>query len=186
MDFVDQISAEIDPAINPDVPINQNIGKTRHSGVETALEYRFTNMFNIYVNYSYLNAHFIDSEDYGSNYLRKTPHNIANAGIRYGFKFGLTAALDYKFIDKYYMDNDDVNEYEGYSMLNLKLMYKNSGFLASVAINNLLNTNYATWAYASQSYNPMTHSTTWNQMYIPGWPVNFNITLGYKFGHRNK
>jgi len=40
MDFVDQISAEIDPAINPDVPINQNIGKTRHSGVETALEYR--------------------------------------------------------------------------------------------------------------------------------------------------
>ena len=186
MDFVDQISSEIDPAIDPDVPINQNIGATRHSGIETALEYRFNNRFNIFVNYSYLNAHFVSSEDYGDNYLRKTPHNIANAGIRYGFKFGLTAALDYKFIDKYYMDNEDVNEYEGYSMLNFKVIYKQKGFLASVAINNLLNTNYATWAYASQTYNPMTHQSTWEQSYIPGWPVNFNITLGYTFGHRNK
>ena len=181
MDFVDQISAEIDPAIDPDVPINQNIGKTRHSGLETALEYRFTPRFNIYANYSYLNAHFVSSTDYENNDLRKTPHNIANAGLRYGFKFGLSAALDYKFIDKYYMDNENVNEYEGYSMLNLKVMYKRKGFLASVAVNNLLNTNYATWAYASKSYNYMTHQTTWDKMYIPGWPINFNFTLGYTF-----
>ena len=186
MDFVDQISAEIDPAIDPDVPINQNIGATRHSGIETALEYRFSNRFNIFVNYSYLNAHFVSSEEYGDNDLRKTPHNIANAGIRYGFKFGLTAALDYRFIDMYYMDNEDVNEYEGHSLLNFKLIYKKKGFLASVAVENLLNTNYATWAYASKTYNPITHQSTWEQMYIPGWPINFNLTLGYTFGHRNK
>ncbi|MFK5856823.1 MAG: TonB-dependent receptor, partial [Bacteroidota bacterium] len=41
MDFEDQISSEIDPAIDPRVPINQNIGSTQHSGIETALEYRF-------------------------------------------------------------------------------------------------------------------------------------------------
>lgn len=186
MDFVDQISAEIDPAIDSVVPVNQNIGKTCHMGLETALEYRFTNNFNIYLNYSYLNARFVSSPDYGDNYLRKTPHNIANAGIRYAFNFGLSAALDYRFTDKYYMDNDNVNEYKGYSILNLKVMYKRKGFLASIAVNNILNTYYATWAYASQSYNPMTHSTSWSQMYIPGWPINFNVTLGYTFGKGNK
>ena len=186
MDFQDQISAEIDPAIDPDVPINQNIGATSHSGLETALEYRFTSSFNIYVNYSYLNAHFVSSEEYGDNQLRKTPHNIANAGVRYALKFGLSAALDYKFIDNYFMDNKGVNEYEGYSMLNLKVMYKRKGFLASVAVNNLLNTNYATWAYASEVYNPQTHQTSWDKMYIPGWPVNFNFTLGYTFGQGKK
>ncbi|MFK5856767.1 MAG: hypothetical protein QM503_11595, partial [Bacteroidota bacterium] len=65
-------------------------------------------------------------------------------------------------------------------------MYKKSGFMASVAVNNLLNANYATWAYASKSVNYQTHQTTWEKMYIPGWPVNFNLTLGYTFGHRNK
>jgi len=186
MDFVDQISAEIDPAIDPDVPINQNIGKTRHSGLETALEYRFSRLFNIYANYSYLNANFVSNSEYGDNDLRKTPHNMANAGVRYSFKFGLSAALDYKFIDKYYMDNENINEYEGYSMLNFKVMYKRNGFLASLALNNLLNTNYATWAYASQEYNPVTHKTTWDKKYIPGWPMNFNFTLGYTFGQNKK
>ncbi|NOR86128.1 MAG: TonB-dependent receptor [Bacteroidales bacterium] len=186
MDFVDQIASEIDPAIDPRVPINQNIGETRHTGLETALEYRFTNRFNVYVNYSYLNAKFVSDDEYNDKILRKTPHNIANAGLRYSFKFGLTAALDYKFIDKYFMDNENVNEYEGYSMVNLKFLYRKEAFTASLALNNLLNSNYATWAYASESYNPQTHQTTWEQMYIPGWPMNFNLSIGYTFGFNKK
>lgn len=181
MNFTDQISAEIDPEINPSVPVNQNIGKTKHAGMETSIEYNFTNQFNVFTNYSYLDARFKDHADYGNGVLRKTPHNTLNAGLRYGFKFGLTAALDYKFVDKFYMDNEEVNEYEGYSMLNFKVIYKKSGFSASVAINNLLDTNYATYANASEVYNRITRQTSWETKFIPGWPVNINTAISYSF-----
>ncbi len=181
MNFTDQISSEIIPEIDPDTPVYLNIGKTKHSGMETSLEYNFTKQFNVYANYSYLNARFNDDPDYGDNTLRKTPHNMFNTGLSYRFKFGLTASLDYKFIDKYYMDNEEAMEYEGYSLVNLKLMYKRNGFMASVAVNNLFDTNYATYAYASKEYDRVTHQTYWVDKYIPGWPVNLNTSISYSF-----
>jgi len=181
MDFTDQITSEINPDIDPDNPVYQNIGKTKHSGLETSLEYHFSKKFNIYTNYSYLDARFEDNPDYGDSTLRKTPHNMVNSGIRYEFKFGLITALDYKFVDKFYMDNEEVNEYQGYSLLNIKLMYKWKGLTLSAAVNNVLDTNYATYAYASKSYNYMTHETTWETRYIPGWPINLNTSISYSF-----
>lgn len=181
MNFTDQISAEIDPEIDPYIPVNQNIGKTEHAGIETSIEYNFTNQFNVFTNYSYLDARFKDNPDYGNSELRKTPHNTLNAGLRYGFKFGLSAALDYKYVDKFYMDNEEANEYEGYSTLNFKVIYKKNGFSASVAINNLLDTNYATYANASEVYNRITRQTSWETRFIPGWPVNINTSVSYQF-----
>jgi len=138
MDFTDQITSEINPDIDPDNPVYQNIGKTKHSGLETSLEYHFTNKFNIYTNYSYLDARFEDNPDYGDSTLRKTPHNMVNSGLRYEFNFGLITAIDYKFVDKFYMDNEEVNEYKGYSLLNIKLMYKWKGLTLAAAVNNVL------------------------------------------------
>ena len=181
MNFTDQISAEIDEEIDPINPIYQNIGETIHSGLETALEYYFTNQFNMYVNYSYLNARFNDSPDYGDNSLRKTPKNTLNSGLRYDFKFGLSAALDYKFVDEFYMDNEEVNVYEGYSTLNLKFMYQRNGFMTTFAINNLTDTNYATYAYASKVYDRASRQMVWEQRYIPGWPINFNVSISIDF-----
>ena len=181
MDFTDQITSEIIPEIDPDTPVNQNIGETKHSGIEISLEYNFNKRFNVYTNYSYLDAKFIDNPDYGDSTLRKTPHHMFNSGIRYGFKFGLTAALDYKFVDKYYMDNQEVNEYEGYSLVNAKLLYKWKGFVTTLAVNNIFDTNYATYAVASESYNYITHETSWEKSYIAGWPVNLNASISYHF-----
>ena len=106
---------------------------------------------------------------------------MINSGLRYGFKFGLSVALDYKFVDKYYMDNAEMMEYEGYSLVNLKFSYKKKGFMASFAINNLFDTNYATYAYSYESYNYITHQTEWVDKYIPGWPINFNTSISYHF-----
>jgi len=181
MDFTDQITAEIIPEIDPDTPVYQNIGETQHKGLETSLEYKISNNFDAYVNYSYLDAKFIDNPEYGDNALRKTPHNMLNSGLRYKFNFGVSLALDYKFVDKYYMDNQETMEYEGYSVTNLKFMYKKKGFTAGLAINNIFDENYATYAYASQRYNPRTHRMEWVDKYIPGWPTNINFSIGYKF-----
>jgi outer membrane receptor protein involved in Fe transport len=179
--FTDQITAEIDPEIDPDHPVYKNIGKTNHSGLETSLEYYFNDQFNIYTSYSYLKAEFDNNPDYGDNTLRKTPENTINSGIRYGFKFGLSAAIDYKFVDEFFMDNEELNLYKGYSTLNLKLLYKRNGFTATFAVNNLLDENYATYAYASSSYDRATRQTVWSRRFIPGWPININTSISYRF-----
>lgn len=134
-----------------------------------------------FVSYAYLDAEFIDYADYTGNKLTKTPHNKANAGISYAFDFGLTASLDGVYVSKYYMDNDNVNEYEGYALLNAKLQYHHKGWNIGLGVENLTDVNYATWAYASESYNPQTHKTSWDKMYYAGWPINYTLSLGYRF-----
>jgi iron complex outermembrane recepter protein len=183
MDFIDQISSEIDPTVSTTVPVNKNIGDTRHQGVEASINYQVLKGLNTYVSYSYLDARFVENPENEliNNVLRKTPHNQFGAGVRYGFKFGLTASINYKLLGEYYMDNEMLNLYDGHSIVNAKIMYKKKGFKASFSVNNLLDKNYATWAYASQSYNPVTHQSSWGQSYYAGWPRNFTFTLGYSF-----
>jgi iron complex outermembrane recepter protein len=183
MDFIDQISSEIDPTVSTTVPVNKNIGDTRHQGVEASINYQVLEGLNTYVSYSYLDARFVENPENEliNNVLRKTPHNQFGAGVRYGFKFGLTASINYKLLGEYYMDNEMLNLYDGHSIVNAKIMYKKKGFKASFSVNNLLDKNYATWAYASQSYNPVTHQSSWGQSYYAGWPRNFTFTLGYSF-----
>jgi len=183
MDFVDQISSEIDTDVSTTDPVYKNIGDTRHQGVEASVNYQVLEGLNTYVSYSYLDARFVQNpeDELINNVLRKTPHNQFSAGVRYSFKFGLTASVDYKLMGEYYMDNKMYNMYEGYSMVNAKLIYKLKGFKASFSVNNLLDTNYATWAYASESYNRTTRQMEWEQMYYAAWPRNFTFSIGYSF-----
>ena len=94
---------------------------------------------------------------------------------------GITAALDYKWMDEYYMDNEELNIYDGYTLVNAKLGYRWQNYNLSISVNNLFDTNYATWAYASSSYDRITRSTIWEKRYYPGWPRNFTLTLGINF-----
>ncbi len=181
MNFTDQISAEIDAEIDPDNPVYQNIGKTKHKGLEIAMNYDVTEQFNTFFNYSYLEAKFDDNPDFENNTLRKTPNNILNTGLSYNFNFGLKAIFDFKFVDKYYMDNEEEFEYEGYSLANFKLLYKQKDLTLSVSVNNIFDTTYATYAYSSSSYNYITHQYEWDDKYITGWPINFNTSISYRF-----
>ena len=177
MDFTDQIVSDGYPATYI------NIGNTRHDGVELSLNYQLKKKFNVFVAYSYLNATFIDNPDSMliGNQLRKTPHNMFSAGATYSFDFGLSLTVNYQFMGEYYMDNYEHVMYSGYSLVNAKVMYKIKRFTASLAVNNVFDVNYATWAYASKRYNYRTHQSDWYQYYSPGWPINVVFTVGYHF-----
>ncbi len=177
MDFTDQIVSDGYPATFI------NIGNTRHDGVELSLNYHFKKNFSVFMAYSYLNATFIDNPDSTlvGNQLRKTPHNMMSAGATYAFNFGLSLAVNYQFMGKYYMDNYEYVMYPGYSSVNAKAMYRKNGFMVSLAVNNVFDANYATWAYAGKRYNRHTHQHVWYQYYSPGWPINVAFTVGYRF-----
>ena len=172
MDFIDQIVADGDP------PTYANIGKTRHTGVEAAIRFAPVKNLSGHVSYSYLNTEFMDHPEYKGNALRKTPKNQANTSIQYSFKFGLTASVDYVFMDKYFMDNEELNIYEGHSLFNAKLKYNFWNCYVGFRINNIFDRNYATWAYASSSFDFRARTTTWTKSYYPGLPRNFTISLG--------
>ncbi|RLD24336.1 MAG: hypothetical protein DRI71_02875, partial [Bacteroidetes bacterium] len=175
MNFKDQIVGEGDP------PYYENVGDTQHSGIEAYLEYQIMEGLSAYVVYSYLYTVFLNNPDYEGNTLRKTPANQLGTGIRYNTKFGTTLSIDYKFMDKYYMDNDNVNVYDGHSLLNAKVIQRWKSLFASLRVDNILDANYATWAYASQEFNPATRQMEWEKSYYPGWTTSFSISLGYSF-----
>ena len=60
-------------------------------------------------------------------------------------------------------------------------MYQRNGFMTTFAINNLTDTNYATYAYASKVYDRASRQMVWEQRYIPGWPINFNVSISIDF-----
>ena len=175
MKFKDQIVGEGDP------PYYENVGDTQHSGVEAYLEYKIMEGLSAYVVYSYLYTAFLQNPDYEGNTLRKTPPNQLGTGIRYNTKFGTTLSIDYKFMDKYFMDNDNVNVYDGHSLLNAKVIQKWKSFFGSLRVDNIFGANYATWAYASQEFNSATRQMEWEKSYYPGWPTSFSFSLGYSF-----
>jgi len=175
MDFKDQIVANGEP------PTYANIGDTRHTGIETAIKFKPTKNLSGHFSYSYLHTEFITDPEYKGNSLRKTPANQINTSIQYGFNFGLTASVDYVLMDEYFMDNEGINLYEGHSLVNSKLIYKFRKYNVSFRVNNILNRTYATWAYASSSYDFRTRTSSWSKSYYPGLPRNYTVSFGINF-----
>ncbi len=171
MDFQDQVIAE---GNDPRALMYQNVGKTTHRGFESLVDFNITNNINIYLNHSFTEAKFVDHPIYNNNIIRKVTKHQFGAGIMYNHPSGISAALDYKWIDKYYMDNNNSTMYEGYSIVDAKIMYKWLGYFASLNINNLLDANYATYA----SYSAPSRYSSGGKFYYPGWPRNFTITIG--------
>ena len=175
MDFEDQIVATGEP------PTYANMGDTRHLGIETSIKFQPARNLSGHLSYSYLHTEFVTDSDYKGNSLRKTPANQLNSSIQYRFNFGLIASVDYVFMDEYYMDNAEVNLYEGHSLVNSKLIYKFRKINVGFRINNIFNKNYATWAYASSSYDYRTRTSSWTKSYYPGLPRNYTVSIGINF-----
>jgi len=175
MDFEDQIVATGEP------PTYANMGDTRHLGIETSIKFQPARNLSGHLSYSYLHTEFVTDSDYKGNSLRKTPANQLNSSIQYRFNFGLIASVDYVFMDEYYMDNAEVNLYEGHSLVNSKLIYKFRKINVGFRINNIFNKNYATWAYASSSYDYRTRTSSWTKSYYPGLPRNYTVSIGIIF-----
>ncbi len=175
MDFTDQIETVPLPD-NPYLEKYDNIGDTRHQGVEVSVNAQIVDNLSAFISYSYLDARYTNSadEDLIGQVLRKSPFNQYTLGARYDFDFGLGISADYKFVGKYHMDNENMFMYDGYSLLNAKVMYKWKDIKASFAVNNLLDEKYAARAYAS-------NYRGWSQNYSPGWPINYTFTIAYSF-----
>jgi len=175
MDFVDQVVK------NEETDFYENIGDTEHKGIETSINTLVRKNIMVYLNHSYLKASFVDHPLYAGNRIVKTPENQLGVGMRLTLFDDLLVNVDYQWMDAYFMDNEELHSYDGHSLLNAKVRYNYKGYFASLSINNLLDTHYATSASARSAFNYRTREYEWKQSFYPGWPRNFNLTLGIDF-----
>ena len=165
---------------------SQNVGATRHQGIEYTLTYApvsevnfrlsGTNARHTYLEYSEVAQG--KNRDYAGNRMVNAPNWIANAEVYYKPRFapGARVGLEYQRIGSYYTNTANTQTYAGYNLLNLRLGYRLPqpavrGLEVWANVINLSNALYATLVTANQ------YGTT----YTAAAPRTLTLGVGYTF-----
>lgn len=169
-----------------------NAGKTLHQGIEAYVQYKLSDPFAIFANYTYAHYRFqtfVDGEnDYSGNALTGTPPHLFNAGLDYNpAGQGFYGHLNYGFVDAMPIRDDNTVYSEAYGIMNLKLGYKKTvGMKAKRpvqlnlfgGINNLWDEKYASMLLV----NAASFGNAAPRYYYPGLPRNFYVGLRLSLG----
>ena len=155
-----------------------NDGSSRHRGVELELNYQLPN--NVSVNFagthakhSYTNNQVINGLNINGNDIDTAPRNIANIDITWQARNNTQFALQWHHVGHYYTDPENLNEYEGHSVLSLRAQWQTTKNLEVMArIINVTNKAYAERA----DYTSFT-----GDRYFPGKPRNAMISASYSW-----
>lgn len=162
----------------------QNISgaKTSHIGVDISLDYQLAANWNIRLDGTYA-EHKYDSRiqllgssgDIKGNFMDTAPKVFGSAGIGWDMTetTGLPgrAELEWVYMDSYYLEPDNEHEYEGHSLINLRLTSQLSKrFSAGLRLTNLLDEDYAERAdFGFGDYR-----------YFVGQPMGAYVEIGYQ------
>jgi len=150
---------------------NQNVGATRHQGIEYSITYapinqltiRFngTNARHTYLDYSEVRTNIATGTSYNlvynGNRMSNAPAWIANSEITYkpGYFEGFRISGEWQHINRYFTDPANTKTYAGYNIYNLRLGYdfkhdilRGMGIWFNVL--NLTNNLYATTVTSNQ------------------------------------
>lgn len=178
--------------VGADQFIGINAGETRHTGIETFVEYQFPinypSRLSVFMTYSYNDYKFIDfvngDNDFSGNKLTGTaPHNL-NLGVDWKFNQGIYGNLNYQYVDAFPMRDDNSIDSKAYQVMNLKIGYRKlftNKFQLDIfaGVRNLLDEKYASMILinaGSFGGNPPRY-------FYPGLPRNYfgGINLKYYF-----
>ncbi len=158
--------------------VNQNAGKTRHTGVEYAFVYTPVRALSFRLGGTNARHEFIRHEDRGTvfdgNEMDRAPEWIANAEVTYRPSFlpGARLALEWQHLGNYYLDAANTQEYEGYDLLHIRLGYEVRNVELWANLENVTDELYANVASKS----------AWGHSFNPGAARNIVFGVGYKFG----
>jgi len=170
-DQIESVPYELDPSVD----IHENIGDTRHQGVEVSLKYKPIEQVYLYGSYTYLDARFTynPDEELIGNILRHSPYHQYSLGSIVKLDKIWSVTADFKHMGEYQMSNSNAMTYEGYDVLNMKLRFQKKGWTVEWTVNNVTDEKYASFAYYSDSRH--------KQYYRPGLPRNYAFSVAYNF-----
>lgn len=178
---------EIVSILQPDnTTQSENVGSTRHRGVEYSLTYAPISEVNFRLSGSNARHTYLDysevaqgrNRDYAGNRMVNAPSFIANAEVFYKPRFvpGARLGLEWQRIGSYFTNTANTRTYAGYNLLNLRLGYRlpqpaARGLEVWANVVNLGNELYASTVTANQ------YGTT----YQAAAPRTYTLGVGYTF-----
>lgn len=150
-----------------------NAGETRHRGIELTVGRQLSAAWAIRLAASRSRHEYVDDPVYGDNEQASAPETLANLRLLYRPENvpGLLSLLEFQHVGAYWLDDANTRRYDGYTVANVKALYRISERLRlNVKVNNLGDEGYA--ERATYSYG--------NEKYTPGAPRQFFIGVEYR------
>lgn len=164
----------------------QNVSgaKTSHRGIDVSIDYPFASNWQLSVDASFA-QHEYDSRisllgsagDIKGNDIDTAPNLFGSARLSWNFselsKTDSRAELEWVYLDSYYLEPDNQHEYDGHSLLNLRITSKISERLSgALRVTNLTDEDYAERADFGFG----------NYRYFVGQSTGAYIELSYQLG----
>jgi len=124
---------------------NENLDKTRHTGVETGITAVITDNFSMFGNFTYTDVKF-KSGPYDGNHIQLVPEYSASIGGDIRFLKAFLFAANATWVGEKYLDNDVQNDFdkmESYIVVNSKLSYTYKSVTAYFGVNNIFDEEYS-------------------------------------------
>jgi iron complex outermembrane receptor protein len=160
---------------------NINLPPTRRQGIELEASWAVTKMIELFGNYTYIDARFREGNfggtDVSGNIIPLVPRHRAAAGgtFRLAAKTNIAATMNY--VGEQVFDNDQANtasrRMPDYVTVDLKLTHQVKKLLLSMAVNNLFDEKYFSYAIRNSA------GTSFNA--LPARERNVWFTIKYQF-----
>jgi outer membrane receptor protein involved in Fe transport len=162
----------------------QNISgaKTSHRGVDLSLDYQLADNWSMRLDGTYAKHKYESriqllgsSGDIKGNFIDTSPKVFGSAGLRWDMTEATgrpgQAELEWVYMDSYYLEPDNEHQYDGHSLLNLRVSSQlGKRFSMAVRLTNLLDEDYAERAdFGFGDYR-----------YFVGQPMGAYVELGYQ------
>lgn len=152
------------------VGFNQNIGRSRHEGVEMHFSWKPFKFIRIYGNGAYQKATFEDGE-FNKKEIPLVPRRKAHLGLEVFLPHGITLRPEVRYVGDCYLSQDNANTGEklgSYTIFNAYLDYrpkiKDLNLIVFLGVENLTGVEYASFGidmrpWAPNAYYPMPKAT---------------------------
>lgn len=161
--------------------LNENAGKTRHTGAELSFNYDLTRDLFFRASATYVQHKYISFTDgqnnVDNNMMADAPPYIINSQLTYKPTYlkGFLISLEWQSVAAYYTDPENKHKYDGYNTFNLRAAYNFRNFEVWANCLNVTDKVYAT--IVTYGYGQNT--------YYPGMLRTFNLGIGYTFTKKN-
>ncbi len=157
---------------------NVSDGETTHRGIEVELLYRISDRWDAGVNASYAQHRYDHDQlltgiNINGNDIDSAPEHFGSARLGWNFSDHSRLELEWLHMGSYYLDPENLHQYEGHDLLNLRAMWSpRPGWRLYGRVLNLTNEEYAERAdYTRFS----------EQRYFPGTPLTLFVGVEWQW-----
>ena len=123
-----------------------NLGKSRHTGVESGLKLYFPGGVTTFVNYAVQSA-TQQSGAFEGNFLKAVPRDVVSGGLTYRPTSGLGGALTVRSVRRVFLDDANTIRLPNHTTADARVSYRLKKLTVTAEVFNLTNEAYSTTGF---------------------------------------